>query len=151
EMVKSTRQMQIWEGEFGKDYTDRNALLVDQMQTSYKRDFGHTRTEMNAVFLGALDRSIRILEVGSNIGLQLACLQGMGFRSLYGIELQPYAVERSKTVSKNINLIQGSAFDIPYKDCYFDLVFTSGVLIHIAPTDIATVLNEIFRCSNRYI
>ena len=41
-----------------------------------------------------------------------------------------YAVEKGKENTKGINIIQGSAFDLPYKDNYFDLVCTNGVLIH---------------------
>jgi hypothetical protein len=31
------------------------------------------------------------------------------------------------------------------------LVFTSGVLIHISPNDIDNVLDEMYRCTNKYI
>ena len=94
---------------------------------------------------------MKILEVGSNVGNQLLCLQEMGFNNLYGIELQSYAVELSKSRTKHINIIEGSAFDIPYKDSYFDLVFTSGVLIHISPSDINMVVKEIYRCAKEYV
>jgi len=50
-----------------------------------------------------------------------------------------------------VNLIQGSVFDIPFKDKYFDMVFTAGVLIHVSPSDIKKVLKEIYRCSTKYI
>ena len=66
-------------------------------------------------------------------------------------EINKYAVELAKSRTKNINIIQGSAFDVPFKDGYFDLVFTSGVLIHISPDEIAKAINEIYRCTNRYI
>jgi len=150
-MNKNTQQIQKWSGEFGKEYTDRNTLLFDEWEAALKKNYGITRTEMNMEFIGNLDRSIRILEVGSNVGNQLVCLKKMGFQFLYGIELQQYAVELSKSRTSNINIIQGSAFDIPYKDGFFDLVFTSGVLIHISPTDIIDAINEIYRCSKRYI
>ena len=101
-------------------------------RTSNKERYGYTRTEINSEFIGDFDRDMKILEVGSNVGNQLLCLQEMGFKSLYGIELQNYAVELSKSRTKRINIIEGSAFDIPFKDSYFDLVFTSGVLIHIS-------------------
>lgn len=106
---------------------------------------------MNSKFIGDFDRDIKILEVGSNVGNQLLCLQEMGFNNLYGIELQDYAVELSKSRTKRINIIEGSAFDIPYKDSYFDLVFTSGVLIHINPSDISMTVKEIYRCAKEYI
>lgn len=146
-----TKQMRYWAGDFGKQYTDRNFMTLDEMELLFKNNYGFTRSEINQRFLMNMDLSVRILEVGSNIGNQLLCLQKAGFNNLYGIELQSYAVELSKSRTKNINIIQGSAFDIPFKDGFFDIVFTSGVLIHIAPEDISGVLEEICRCSKRYI
>ena len=146
-----TDQMQAWMGEFGQEYTDRNALTIEQIEALYEKTYGLNRTDLNRRYLEEIDRSSRILEVGSNIGIQLALLQNIGFTNLYGIELQSYAVELSKSRTHNINIIQGSAFDIPFKDKYFDLVFTSGLLIHIHPSNISEVMNEIYRCTNRYI
>jgi len=146
-----TKQMEEWAGDFGQEYTDRNALPLQEMELSYKERYGITRAEMNSKFIGDFDRDMKVLEVGSNIGNQLLCLQKAGFNNLYGIELQSYAVELSKSRTKGINIIQGSAFDIPFKDSFFDLVFTSGLLIHIAPEDISEVLDEIYRCSRQYI
>jgi pseudaminic acid biosynthesis-associated methylase len=150
-MVEMTKQMEKWSGDFGKEYTDRNAFSLEELDTLYKSKYGVTRTELNQRFLEGMDRSIRVLEVGSNVGNQLLCLQSMGFVNLYGIELQSYAVALSKARTKRINIIEGSAFDIPYKDGYFDLVFTSGVLIHINPSDIVWALREILRCTREYI
>lgn len=150
-MNETTEQALKWRGAFGREYTDRNPQSLEEMEELYQRNYGITRTELNRRFLGDMDRSIRILEVGSNIGNQLLCLQKMGFRSLYGIELQSYAVELSKSKSKGINLIQGEASDIPFKDTYFDMVFTSGVLIHIAPSNLPDIMREIHRCARSYI
>lgn len=150
-MSDITEQARNWMDTFGNEYTDRNALTLEEMDRSYKRNYGITRTELNQAFVGDLDRSPRILEVGSNIGNQLLLLQKINFKNLYGIEINRYAVERAKAITKNINLFQGSAFDIPFKNDFFDLVFTSGVLIHIAPSDIHKAITEIYRCAKRYI
>jgi len=150
-MTKDTDQIKSWAGKFGEDYTDRNALTKKEMEDSYVSKYGKSRTELNEQFLDNIDRSSRILEVGSNIGNQLLCLQEMGFKDLYGIELQSYAVELSKSRTKGINITENSGFDIPHKDGYFDLVFTSGVLIHIAPSDISLIMKEIHRCTRKYI
>ena len=150
-MEKTTDQMGKWSGEFGMEYTDRNDLSVEELDALYTRNFGKSRTEFNWNFLKGLDVSLKILEVGSNLGVQLACLQRMGFTRLYGIELQDYAVELSKSRTRSINIIKGSALDIPYKDGYFDLVFTSGLLIHISPSELNLVMSEIHRCSKKYI
>ena len=146
-----TTQMKQWSDDFGEQYTDRNPQTLEQMEALYQRQFGTTRRVLNEMCLDGVDRDSRILEVGCNIGNQLLCLQQMGFSQLYGIELQQYAVSIARTHTKQINIIQGSAFDIPFKDQFFDLVFTSGVLIHIAPSDLDHVLSEIFRCSRQYV
>lgn len=150
-MAKLTKQMGKWAGQFGREYTDRNALSLEEMELLYKGRFGITRTEMNYQFIGDFDKDVKILEVGCNIGNQLLCLQKAAFKNLHGIELQSYAVELSKSRTKGLNIIQGSAFGIPFKDGFFDLVFTSGLLIHIAPEDIPEVLDEIYRCTREHI
>lgn len=146
-----TKQMDFWAGQFGKEYTDRNPQSLEECERVNKKRYGFTRTELNEEFLGDLDRNIKVLEVGCNIGIQLQALQNAGFKNLYGIELQGYAVEKSKEITKGINIIQGSGFDIPFKDNFFDLVYTSGVLIHISPQDLPGIMKEIIRCSNKYI
>ncbi len=150
-MIKKTYQIKNWAGRFGKEYTDRNALSLSELDKLYRKNCGVSRREMNNAVIGRLNRNLRILEVGSNIGNQLLLLKKMGFKNLYGIEINSYAIEFSKSRTKDINIIKGSAFDIPFKDKYFDLVFTSGVLIHIHPLDIKKVMEEIHRSTRRYI
>ena len=150
-MKDKTHQMNEWSSDFGREYTDRNPQNSAEMDALYQENFGITRSALNVEFLDDLDRDIKILEVGANVGGQLLALQEMGFKNLYGVELQWYAVEKAKAETKNINLIQGTAFDVPFQDGYFDLVYTSGVLIHISPDDIDKAFGEVYRCSSRYI
>jgi ubiquinone/menaquinone biosynthesis C-methylase UbiE len=48
-------------------------------------------------------------------------------------------------------ILGGSALDIPHSDASFDLAFTSGVLIHLAPRDLAKAMDEIHRISRTWI
>lgn len=150
-MNANTRQLKVWTGKFGKEYTERNIFTPAAQDALYRRRYGVTRTALNKKFLKGIAVSSRILEVGSNVANQLVCLQKSGYRALYGVEPQGYAVERAKQLTRGINIIRGDAFDLPFKDNYFDLVYTSGVLIHINPRDIKQALREIYRCSGRYI
>jgi len=150
-MNKKIHQMNTWSSDFGKDYTDRNPHNPEEMNKLYEALYGVTRRELNVDFLGSMDKDIRILEVGANVGTQLQALQSLGFTNLYGVELQAYAVEEAKKMTRNINIIQASAFDLPFKDEYFDMVYTSGVLIHINPDDIDKAFSEMNRVSKRYI
>lgn len=149
-MAKNTKQQDFWSGKFGQGYNDRNTWTIKGFDAFYKKTWGTTRTAMNRQFLRGLPIA-NTLEMGANIGLQLRHLQAAGFKNLYGVELQWDAVERAKRLTHGINIIQGSAFDLPFKDKYFDLVFTSGVLIHIHPKDHKAAMREMVRCSRKYI
>lgn len=144
-------QEKFWSSEFGKEYTDRNTRSNEDLNDIYRTWYGVTRLEMNKKFLKDIPKDAKILEVGCNTGMQLACLQSMGFTNLYGVELQPYAVQKAKAFTEGINVIQGSAFDLPFKDNFFDLVYTSGVLIHIDPVNLPLVFSEMYRCTSKFI
>ena len=148
--MNNTKQEDFWSSDFGKDYTRRNPNTIDELETETVKMYGVLRSLMNDDFLKGLDIT-NVLEVGSNVGTQLAMLQKQGFKNLYGIDIQEDAVQQAKQLTKNINIVQGSAFDLPFRDDYFDLVFTSGVLIHISPDDVKDVMKEIYRTSKKYI
>ena len=146
----STREEQFWSSKFGKDYVSRNTFDPKSLDRLYVSKFGISRSKLNKEFLGRIKIN-NILEVGCNIGNQLALLQKQGLKNLYGIEIFPQAVEIAKKHTKNINITQGSGFDLPFKDNFFDLVFTAGVLIHTNPKDLKKIMGEIYRTSNKYI
>lgn len=149
--MKMTHQRKTWEEEFGEGYLERNVYNPEELNTFYSNRYGFTKDELNEEFLKDIPKDAKILEVGTNIGNQLLHLQSQGFTNLYGIEIQDRAINYAKHRSNNLNIIKGDALDIPFKDNFFDLVFTHGVLIHISPDNIQTALNEISRVSNKYI
>lgn len=147
----NTKQIEFWKGDFGKEYTDRNTYSNEDWDKFYFNTWGKTKLEMNHDFIGHLPNDVKILEVGCNTGMQLNGLQRMGYENIFGVELQPYAVEQAKKFTKNINILCGSGFDLPFKDEYFDVVCTNGVLIHISPLDLSKIMSEMYRCSKKYI
>lgn len=149
--MKTTPQQKFWKGNFSKGYLKRNFFTPAELDTEYRSAFGVTRRAMNKEFLGSLPKDARILEVGANFGMQLRVLRDMGFTNLYGVELNPSIIDFGRKHVRGINLIEGNALDLPFKDGYFDLVFTSNVLIHIAPKDRAKAMREICRCSKKYV
>lgn len=110
-----------------------------------------TRSELNESFLDGLNQNLRILEVGTNVGVQLELLHRLGFKNLFGIDVQSYAVEEAHRQRPALNIIEGNVLDIPFKSDFFDLVFTSGLLIHVHPDDIDQAISEIVRCARRYV
>jgi pseudaminic acid biosynthesis-associated methylase len=146
-----TPQSEVWRGEFGKEYSDRNTFEIDALDSLYRNNYGITRTQINQDFLGGIAKDASFLEVGCNTGNQLLLLQRMGYTNLSGVELQPYALEMAGSRTRNISLEQGSALALPYGNASFDVVFTSGVLIHIAPEDIPRAMIEIHRVAKSFI
>ena len=122
-----------------------------EFDQSYRTTYGISRTELNQRFLATIPKSTRILEVGCNIGTQLLILKEMGFSNLSGVEIQTYAIQQAKERLEDVQILSASAFSLPFADEHFDLVFTSGVLIHIAPSDLPAALTEIHRCTRDWI
>jgi len=51
-----TPQIETWTGEFGREYTDRNALDVAQLDAFFAKNYGVTRTVLNQEFLSAIPK-----------------------------------------------------------------------------------------------
>lgn len=146
-----TDQIRTWTGDFGREYTDRNAQTPAELDDFYRENYGRSRFDLNEHFLRGVPKHARVLEVGCNMGTQLLLLKQMGYTRLCGIEIQDYALKLARVRLEGVQLIQASALSIPFPDQHFDLVFTSGVLIHIAPPDLPHALSEIHRCSRSWI
>ncbi|HQF29811.1 MAG TPA: methyltransferase domain-containing protein [Hyphomicrobiales bacterium] len=144
--------MEVWTGEFGSNYTARNQFEdASAFNAFYIERFGFSRDELNKLHLDRIPRNARIVEVGCNVGNQLDALSRMGFSHLYGVELQQKAVEIAHRNRPGLSVVQGSAFDLPFRDGFSDIVFTNNVLIHIAPDDLPRVMDEMHRVSRGWI
>jgi pseudaminic acid biosynthesis-associated methylase len=133
-----TSQLALWRSDFGRQYTDRNDQEKPERVTSWRRLLDGFTPE-------------RALEIVCNVGWNLEYLRRLGIAELYGVEPQPYAVERARQRGPAFGVLCGTAFDLPFRDGWFDLAFTSGVLIHIAPETVGAALDEIYRVSRRWI
>jgi len=136
--MNDTPQLALWRSDFGRDYTNRNDRDKPERVETWRALLGDVAPD-------------RVLEVGCNVGWNLVYLERLGVRELYGIEPQPSAVERARHRRPGFNVLHGTAFELPFRDQFFDLVFTSGVLIHIAPESLGGALDEIARVSKRWI
>ncbi|MER3422658.1 MAG: hypothetical protein C4293_04925 [Nitrospiraceae bacterium] len=138
--VEMGEQLKIWMSEFGKSWTERN--LID-----WRKRLPAFRDMLRLLPVK------RVLEVGCNRGHNLIALaELLGEESeLVGVEPNRYALELARASSVKIGVLWSHVFDLPFRDGYFDLVFTAGVLIHIPLTDLPAALAEIVRVSKRYI
>ncbi|KKK76627.1 hypothetical protein LCGC14_2861720, partial [marine sediment metagenome] len=129
-----------------------------------KRNFD--KLYLRAKFWGEIKRKYKpkkILEIGCGDGRNLQFLMteyfGKGLNGSvdsigpYGIDVNKRSIKLAQDIRLGVafNVIYGSATDIPFKDNFFDLVFTAGLLIHIPPKDIKKAMEEIIRVSNKYV
>jgi len=137
-MQTDTPQLALWRSEFGRAYTDRNDHDKPERVDAWRE-------------LLAGIAPTRVLEVGCNVGWNLVYLERLGIPQLYGVEPQHEAVRRARNRRPHIKVLHGTAFELPFDDGFCDLVFTSGVLIHIAPDSLGGALDEIHRVARRWI
>ena len=131
------KQLNRWKDNFGDEYTRRN--VVDW----------RSRIPIFERILDGLEID-SVLEVGCNRGHNLLAIHDIiGDKEIYGIEPNGYA--RSLAQREGLDVINGDICDIPFKDGYFDLVFTYGVLIHIPENMLPRALNELYCVSRHYI
>jgi len=142
----SGTQLEAWRGAFGDAYVERNAVSAEVLRA---------RIAMWAAILRSLPgvRLEAIAEIGANIGYNLRALRQLSAARLLAVE--PNAEARRKLVADGVvapeDVIDGAAQSLPLADRSVDLAFTSGVLIHIAPDDLGSACDEIFRVSRRYV
>jgi spore coat polysaccharide biosynthesis protein SpsF len=141
-----TAQLAAWAGRFGEDYAARNAASEEAVAI-------RTRAWAEMLRPLAADMPASILEVGCNVGINQRALKRLIDAEHWAIE--PNAAARAIAVRDGAlapaNLAAGDACNIPFPASAFDLVFTSGVLIHIAPENLERACREIHRVSKRYI
>jgi len=148
-----TEQTTIWTSEFGSAYTERNRFHnnAQEFNQVYLERYGITRDDICREWLKDLPRNSKILEVGTNLGHQLQSLERVGFSKLYGVEVQSEVVQEIRKTKPQFEILLSTAQDLPFKDNFFDLVFTNNVLIHISPEHIYRVISEMLRVSKKWI
>jgi 2-polyprenyl-3-methyl-5-hydroxy-6-metoxy-1,4-benzoquinol methylase len=91
-----------------------------------------------------------ILDAGCGEGFTLNRLREKGIGKKWeGLEYSKMAIELGKKAYPDIKIIQGSVYELPYKDNAFDLVLCTEVLEHLEkPQD---ALKELVRVSKKYL
>lgn len=154
----TTKELELWKGEFGDQYTDRNSLSEKDILNriyAWRMIF----SSMNLVNTGAHGLTIpkTILEVGSGIGANLVAISDL--YKMNNSPIETYAVEpnkKAKAILKeqnitNLKIIEKDIFSIQAEDASMDLAFTCGVLIHVNPEDTLRAMKEVYRVTRRTI
>ena len=133
------RLKELWSGEFGDQYVDRNAAADEG-----RRPFWVERMEKL--------RPSSVLEIGCNVGGNLVWIaEAVGGERVAGVDVNEKALNILRERVPGVDAREASATALPFEDGSFDLVFTTGVLIHQDPGALEQVMREIVRVSGRYV
>lgn len=130
---------QLWAGDFGQAYVARNA------------EAGSGRGPFWEEAVAATGMA-SALEVGCNIGGNLQWLAPLlGTENVAGVDVNASALKRLRERIPGIDVRAASARSLPFENASFDLVYTFGVLIHLPDESLGAAMDEIVRCSRRWV
>ena len=129
----------LWSGAFGHAYGQRNREAYKGRAPFWETLFAEF--PMNSA-----------LEVGCSVGANLVWVaKHLPQQALTGIDINADALEILKRALPDVRTVKTAARDLPFPDASFDLVYTTGVLIHQPVEGLLDVMSEIVRCSARYV
>ena len=136
---EATRLENLWAGSFGDQYSARNEDAGAGRQAFWERVLA--------------EHPIRnVLEVGCNVGANLRWIAPrLSPGEAFGVDLNQGALERLREQLSTVNAVTASARSLPFRDRWFDLAFTTGVLIHQPDSTLPLVMSEIVRVSRRFV
>jgi spore coat polysaccharide biosynthesis protein SpsF len=146
-MVESQlKPLDAWSGAFGDAYTERNAVSAEAVR-------GRVRVLAEALAGAEADMPRSVLEVGSNLGLNLRALSSLIDGDIWGLE--PNASARQRVIEDGVlpagRILDGFGHRIPLADGAVELAFTAGVLIHVDPSLLEKTMREIHRVASKYV
>lgn len=135
-----------WRGAFGEAYIARNEPTPERHARKLRE-----WARLLQAFGGRPPATI--LEVGANVGQNIAALKDLTSAEIRAVE--PNATARRLLAERELlpreRIHDATADTLPFQDRSFDLAFTFGVLIHVAPDTLLPSCREIHRVSRRFI
>ncbi|MCU1464481.1 MAG: pseudaminic acid biosynthesis-associated methylase [Actinomycetia bacterium] len=133
------RLEELWSGEFGNEYVDRNLDAYDR------------RGEFWLPLLDELQPE-SVLEVGCNVGGNLQWItQRVDPAHVTGVDVNAKALRLLDQRVPGIRGMYAPARELPLGDRSVDFVFTMGVLIHQPEETLEKVMSEMVRTSRKYV
>lgn len=139
DLPAATRVEALWASGFGDDYLVRNA------------DVGAPRAGFWDAFMDRYPAR-RALEVGCTQGDNLVHLtRHTHAEDVWGLDINTTVLDALRRNAPGVNAVWGSARSLPFRDGWFDLTFTVGLLIHQPDEILPLVMSELVRTSRRWV
>jgi len=136
---EAARLERLWNGEFGDQYVSRNTAA------------GGGRGPFWA-WHAARFPAARLLEIGCNIGANLRHLvDHADTNGVWGVDVNEVALTQGRQALPSVNFGWAAARELPFRDGFFDLTLSVAVLIHQPSETIGDTIDELVRCSRRFV
>ncbi len=134
------QQLQAWSGEFGADYTKRNRVHWQDRVPFWQ-------------YVMQLTVADSVLEVGCNAGWNLQAIRSLDKtgRRMVGVDINQQALIEAQQALLDVRACPAQELATVFEPQSFDLVFTAGVLIHVAPADLIGVMKGIVRTARHHV
>ena len=127
----------FWAGKNGDAYSSRCKKVPEERADYWQKVVERYRPE-------------NMLEVGCNVGGNLQYIP-LDHHCLFGVDVNKWALTELKKAYPLMNGVYGTIYDLPFKNSFFDMVFTCGVLIHVPPKYVKEAMLELIRVSKHYV
>lgn len=129
----------LWAGTFGNEYLQRNRVLWQKRVPFWESAVQFT--EPASAF-----------EFGCNAAWNLRAIQSIDPDiELHGVDINANAVEEARQAGFEVQQVYEQGIAGLYEPGSMDLVFTAGVLIHVAPADLERTMRSLVELSGRYV
>lgn len=137
-LMQGSDQELAWAGDFGSEYTRRNRVEWEKRVPFWRMMLQITQARS-------------VLDVGCNAGWNLRAIRAID-KDIWGVgvDVNNRAVVEARTEGLDAVVIPVSGIAIHFP-AVFDIVCTSGVLIHVAPARLQEAMQNIVDASKRWV
>lgn len=136
----NSAQEEFWAGKFGDDYITRNKGV----------GLFSANVKMFAEIFSKIEPINSITEYGCNIGMNFRAIKTLLPEcKLRGVEINENAVEIVRNELPDVEICQKSI--LKNDSVKVELTFTKGVLIHVAPSQLPKIYDNLYSNSSKYI
>lgn len=129
----------FWADKFGNEYHQRNRVNVDERMPFWESALQFTEARS-------------ALEVGCGPGWNLLAINKVSpGTDLYGVDVNANAVEEARQQGIEAQVSDALGILGLHQPGSIDLVFTAGLLIHIAPDELEATMRAIAEVSAKYV
>lgn len=139
-LVQNSQQApELWDVEYSRYQIQHED--IKQLRKAYENNEKITSAYQSVIDFAKEIEKPKILEVGfGEAGDLIAIKNELKDAEIYGVESSDISVKNAKTISdllkKDLNLMKADAYNLPFYEDTFDIVFLSQVFEHLPnPTD----------------